>query len=508
MVRLLVTAALTALTPIVIFAVWSSLRPKRSYPPGPPPAFLVGNLKDIPSGGHEWEQWVALAKKYATDVLYLRVLGADIVVISSFEAARELLDKRGAIYSSRPRMVLIKEVMDWAWNLVLMDYGPTFQAYRKVVQSEFTPAVVADKHRAVIQREVATLLGRLLVSPQKLVRHIKLMSGGVIMDISYGHRVLSERDEYVALAVAMRENADGQPGTSIVDVFPPLKYVPAWFPGAGFKRNALIGAQLSRDMRDKPYNAAKRQMVEGTAAPSLATRLLSQHGLETAGVERDEFIKNCCGVVYSAGADTTATALTNFALAMTLYPDLQRRAQDELDGVVGRDRLPTMEDRKRLPYVNNLVKEVLRWKVVTNLGVPHSTTSDDTYEGGYIPKNTTVIANIYAMLHDESVYASPETFNPDRYVPSAENPSGEPDPARAVFGFGRRICPGRFFADESVWLAVASVLHVFTLSVPATAGKSHVRWCSGLVNEPSPFPFEIQPRFEDAREVIARAESE
>ena len=64
----------------------------------------------------------------------------------------------------------------------------------------------------------------------------------------------------------------------------------------------------------------------------------------------------------------TATALSNFALAMTLYPEVQRRAQAELDAVVGRDRLPTFEDRRQMPYVENVAREALRWKVVTNLG--------------------------------------------------------------------------------------------------------------------------------------------
>ena len=147
--------------------------------------------------------------------------------------------------------------------------------------------------------------------------------------------------------------------------------------------------------------------ASGKAKTSMATRLLSQQELDTAGVERDEFIMNCCAVVYSGASPCvthpakrtlthlshsgrrhrtappavckgrlisdvafvqTATALSNFALAMTLYPEVQRRAQAELDAVVGPHRLPNFSDQPSLPYVDAIVKETLRWNPVVPLG--------------------------------------------------------------------------------------------------------------------------------------------
>jgi cytochrome P450 len=102
----------------------------------------------------------------------------------------------------------------------------------------------------------------------------------------------------------------------------------------------------------------------------------------------------------------TESAMTSFFLALVLYPQVQRRAQAELDAVVGRDRLPTFNDKPRLPYIEALCKELMRWQMVTPMGMirffprvpsigmierrlsglPHLSNRDDVYKGYFIPK--------------------------------------------------------------------------------------------------------------------------
>ena len=98
----------------------------------------------------------------------------------------------------------------------------------------------------------------------------------------------------------------------------------------------------------------------------------------------------------------TASTIQSFFLAMTLHPAIQRRAQAELDAVVGPDRLPTMADRPRLPYVNALALEVLRSHVVAPTGVPHRVMEDDVYEGYFIPKGSLVLANLWCVVWEGS----------------------------------------------------------------------------------------------------------
>ncbi|OBZ79891.1 O-methylsterigmatocystin oxidoreductase [Grifola frondosa] len=451
------------------------------YPPGPKRRVFVGNLHDLPRGGNEWLKYRDLSEKYGSDIIYLQVLGNSIMAINSVQAANDLLDKKGAIYSDRPRLVMLKELMGWEWNLVLMSYGPRFFVHRRIVQQQFLPSIVAQSCHPVIEKEVRVFLENLLDTPDNFVHHLKSMAGAIIMMITYGHQVSPQGDEYVDLAERVRETGVGAPGNFLVDSLPVLKYIPEWFPGAAFKRYARKGRELSVRMRSAPYSMVKQRIASGTAVPSMVASLL-ESDLQTEGIDRHELIMNCGGVVYSAGADTTVSALTNFFLAMMLYPEVQQKAHEELDRVFGQDRLPDIRERSSLPYIDGIVKESLRWQPVSPLGVAHTTTEDDQYRGMYIPKGTTVIANIWAMLHDEAVYADPARFNPDRYA------QGEPDPARAVFGFGRRICPGRHLADWSIR--------------ERTGIEPQVTHGSGLVSVPSPFKCKIFPRSDKAESII------
>ena len=91
----------------------------------------------------------------------------------------------------------------------------------------------------------------------------------------------------------------------------------------------------------------------------------------------------------------TASLLLAFFVAMSMYPEVQKAAQAELDAVVGTARLPTFSDREGLPYVNALFMECLRWHPIVPTGIPHVNTVDDEFEGYRVPRNTTIVPNIW-----------------------------------------------------------------------------------------------------------------
>jgi cytochrome P450 len=165
----------------------------------------------------------------------------------------------------------------------------------------------------------------------------------------------------------------------------------------------------------------------------------------------------------AAGFETTATTLMWWILAMVAFPEVQSRAQAELDAVVGRARLPTFADAPRLPYLRAVIREVIRWRPAVRLGTPHITAEDDWYEGMFIPKGSVCRPNIWQCNRDRTIFGDDaDVFKPERHL--GDNGELLPGPketnqeGHVSFGFGRRICVGRHLGNDSLFILTARIL--------------------------------------------------
>ena len=148
---------------------------------------------------------------------------------------------------------------------------------------------------------------------------------------------------------------------------------------------------------------------------------------------------------------------------MIAFPEVQRRAQAEIDAVVGRDRLPTFADAPCLPYVRAIIREILRWRPAGAFSVPHVATEEDWYEGMYIPKGTVCISNIWHCNRDREVFGQDvDEFRPERHLDECGElllgPVETYQAGHVTFGFGRRICVGKDLANESLFIDTVRVL--------------------------------------------------
>ncbi|KAJ3502050.1 hypothetical protein NMY22_g18719 [Coprinellus aureogranulatus] len=264
----------------------------------------------------------------------------------------------------------------------------------------------------------------------------------------------------------MDQNDDYSSATQI----PLLRYVPEWVPGAGFKKTFKRIVEITETALTVPYEAAKasRNQGKGSVHPSMASSLIDDLPDEGSPnrPQMEELGKHVCATAYIAGADTSVASATAFILAMATHPNVQKKAQAEIDTVIGPNRLPLIKDRLSLPYLQAILKEVGRWYTVGPLAFPHATNADDEYEGYFIPKGTCVIANSWAIMHDEDLFERPFDFMPERYMRDGKIDPSVPGPEVAAFGFGRRICPGRHFSDDTIFLLAASILANFNISPP------------------------------------------
>lgn len=499
-----VVAVVVSLTVISIFARKSR---RLTTPPGPKSSWFGFGKPPVPTT-YPWRTYQEWQRLYG-DIVFYYAYGNPIVVLNSAKVADELLDKRGAIYSSRPVRTMLRELMGWNWSFSNMLYGSSWRKYRSTFQKHFHPRAITQ-YQPIQLKEVQTFLRNLNRSPEDFYHHMRRNAAALVMKISYDHDIAEEGDHFVGLADrAMTGTAQAAIfGTFVVDYLPILKHVPSWFPGAEFKRKAKVWRQDTVAMLEEPFAMVKQKMALGTAGPCVTTL-----ELDDASKEKEidvSMIQGVAAISYAAGADTTVSAVMSFFIAMMNNPEIQRKAQEEIDQVVGNDRLPTFEDRSRMPFLTCLVWETLRWNPVTPLAVPHATVQDDVYEGYLIPKGTTVLANAWAILHDEAKYPDPFSFNPERFADEKKNAELEINELPyAAFGFGRRICPGRWLALDTIWITIASVLAVYNISKPKDANgaviEQAVVYTGHAISRPEPFKCTVVPRSAEVLALVGQA---
>lgn len=490
------SAGVLAALAVLIVSVHSS-RSRRALPPGPRGVPLLGNALQIPTE-YAWLQFAKWGEQYG-DVVYLNALGQHIIVLNSPEAIQDLLIKRGSNYSDRP-ILQMAALSGWGRLFGLLPYGQKHQTTRKYCNRVLNIAACRD-HAPLLEHSAQRFIEKLNEDNSSLVKSADWMAARTILKIVYNHEVADKGvDPVVHLVESALESfaAAISPGW-LVDVAPSLRFLPDWLPGTGFLRQARIWRKGVDAMFDVPFDAVVADLQTNGATPngSLAATLLSSKDGKSLSAEDTEIIRSAAGSLFLAGAEPISAGLKSMFLAMLLYPETQRRAQEEIESVTGGTRLPTAQDRDALPYLNSLTSEVHRWNPVSPIGLPHKSLNEDVYRDWRIPAGTTVMTNIWLLTHDPKVYRDPGTFNPDRYLVD-----GEPVPEPAIFGFGRRECPGQYLADASIWLGIAYTLATFNI-VYAKDAQGHpivpkAEYSGGGLSGAKDFPYALEIRSEHA----------
>ncbi|KAI1794934.1 CyP450 monooxygenase [Ganoderma leucocontextum] len=473
-----VVAGLFGLLAVVAYArsivAWRKRSKNLPLPPGPKPLPFIGNLLDMPQL-RPWIKFREHSLQYGGIVSY-QALGQPIIVLNTTQATSDLLDKRSANYSDRPPTP-ITDLIGWKWNLAMQRYGPEWRWHRRLFWQHFHPGVLFTYDDAQ-NRESVQFLQRILDNPSHLEQHAHHTFAGVILRAVYGIDI-SDADtnkateEVVDIVGTVMDafRTTSVPGAFLVEFVPVLRYVPAWFPGAGFQTRLVNWRAASARMVTLPYEKAKAAAAMNTGGISstlVGAALLGEGGVDGIPAEEREFvIKNVACTSYAGGVDTSLATLLSFFLAMSLYPEAQKKAQAELDAVIGPNRLPSPADRAELPYINALMKESHRWQNAVPMGLPHAAVKDDEYNGYFIPAGATILPNVWGMLHDPDEYPNPDAFLPERFLnPDRSTNEKVRDPVTVVFGFGRRLCPGRYFAEQALFLNMSRVLYAFDITPP------------------------------------------
>ncbi|KAK7040215.1 hypothetical protein VNI00_010021 [Paramarasmius palmivorus] len=475
---------------VLTAAVWFlQLGRRESYlPPGPPTLPVLGNIHIFPTKypHYRFTEW---ARQYGT-IYSLKIGSQTAVVLNTMEHVRELLDRRNATTANRPRNYVLGMVEKQEALAYSPAAGALWRAQRKIANSILNPSSLPS-HLPIQYAEVSQMLNDILHKPEDLCNHLNRYTFSVTTSIIYGKRCPSSTTREMVTFYEIQHTlaALASPGTvPPVDKLPILAYIPErWAP---WKKLAKEIRQMQRVLYSGLFEECERRI----------TNTEDSNGC---------FVDDLLGQADKHGMDrktnvTTSSLLKSLVLLLVESPEVQRKAYEEVDRVVGTQRAPVLDDYKHLPYVDAIIKEVQRLRPVVPLGLPHEASATEEYLGYAIPKNTTIFANVYGINHDPEYFDDPESFRPERYLltehgtkPGVDDRSFRAD---IGFGFGRRACPGINLAKNSVALVVMNLIWAFEfkpLLNPKTGNEVAValsEYEEGLIFTPKSFQCRISPR--------------
>ncbi|OAL34588.1 hypothetical protein AYO20_06218 [Fonsecaea nubica] len=419
------------------------------------------------------KQYQAWAEKYGP-VFSLMLGPQPMVVLSGDVAVKEVLDRRAAVTNERGDHYVGHQILGGGEHMLLMPNGPKWRLQRKLMQKMLNVSV-ARSYLPYTMLENKQMVFDLLMNPDDFIYVLKRVE---------------------EMTTIMQSST-----SALADLFPTLRRLPSWM--LPTMARASTWHRNTTDFYLGLWNETKSELQEGRAKPCFAVDLLLEQ--EKEGFS-DKFGAFLCGAALEAGTDTTANELIGFVQAMVLFPEVQKKAQAELDRVIG-DRIPTFEDYDHLPYTHSCVKETLRWMPTAVMGAaPHTAKEDIQYQGYTIPKGALLINNVYTIHRDPNRHTNPDSFVPERYLNDSKSAAESAQSADVserdhfTFGVGRRLCAGIHVAEQSLFLGIARILWAFNITPkhdPITKQPllpQSDRYTPAVVCMPEPFQATVEPR--------------
>lgn len=456
---------------------------QRPLPPGPRGLPLVGILPFLDPELHSY--FASLAETYGP-ILSLRLGGKVGVVISSPAIAREVLKEQDVTFANRDVPLVVTAMEYGGRDIVFTPYGAEWRMLRKVCVRDMLGHATLDAFYSYRRQEIRNMT-RFLYNqsgiPVDIGEQMFKTVLNVITSMLWGGSIQGR--EGATVGVEFREAVNemtkllGSPNVS--DFFPWL----AWLDLQGMRRQmkvvstkfehifdkviALVRAQIEANNENTIGNTGKKDFLQ--------VLLQLKNAADSKTPLTMDHVKALLMDMVVGGTETTSNTV-EFAMAeMMNKPETIKKAQKELDEVVGKSNNGVEECHiQKLPFLQAVMKEVLRLHPVLPLMVPHCP-SESSVVGNYtIPKGSRVFVNVWAIHRDPSIWENPLTFLPERFLNNNNNNgkvvgdySGN-DFNYLPFGSGRRMCAGMTMAERMVMFSLASLLYYFEWKLPATAG--------------------------------------
>ncbi|TKV95987.1 hypothetical protein SEVIR_9G399700v4 [Setaria viridis] len=471
----------TVLFLVTILRRWNHPKLKHNLPPGPRPWPVIGNLNLIGALPHRSIH--ELSKQYGP-LMSLRLGSFPVVVGSSVDAARFILKTHDLAFIDRPRMASGRYTGCNYSDVLWAPYGAYWRQARRLWKTEILSARRLRSHEHVRDEEVRAMLRDLYGHGPEAPASAAAGRAVVLLD----HLFMANLNAISRMVLGKKYVVHGGTGSSAAATTPEeFKWMIDEFfflsgalnvgdmiPWLGWldpqiKRIKRLGRKFDRFLEQvlDEHNERRRREGEEFAAMDMVDLLLEladDPNLEVP-IERDG-VKGFTLDLIVGGTDTSSVTIEWAMSELLRNPDALAKATEELDRVIGRERLVTEGDIPNLPYMEAVVKEAMRLHPVTPLLAPRLSREDASMGGYDVPAGTLVFVNVWAIGRDPAVWGeAPSEFRPERFVGSSLDVKGQ-DFELLPFGSGRRMCPGIGLGLKMVQLILANLVHGFAWRLP------------------------------------------
>ncbi|PKA46279.1 Flavonoid 3',5'-hydroxylase 1 [Apostasia shenzhenica] len=477
------------------------LLPRRflPLPPGPFNFPILGALPFI--GPMPYSGLARLAHRYGP-IMFLKMGTRRVVVASSPAAARTFLKTLDAAFSDRPSGVLSKEVAYNGRDMVFSDYNPNWKLLRKVTSLHLLGPKAMARWAAVRQDEAGRMLDSMLKlsvagKPVTMPDLLVCTLANVIGRITVSQRVFDEEGkESKAFKEMIMELLVGEGASNIGDLVPAIRWLDPMT-----KKMWRIHHKLDRMLTELLTEHATTSL-ERRQSPDFIDLILADQPEGEDGEKLSlDSIKGLIADLFVAGTDTSSIVIEWAMAEMLRNPAILRRAQEEADSVIGRNRLLEESDIPNLPYLQAICKEALRKHPSTPLSIPHFSKEPCEIEGYRIPGETWLLVNIWAIGRHPDAWENPLEFSPERFVDGKMakiEPLGN-DFELIPFGAGRRICAGKHAGLLMVQYFLGTMVHSFEWSLPEGVTEIDMEEGPGLaLPKAVPLAAMVRPRLAPA----------
>ncbi|XP_062155062.1 trimethyltridecatetraene synthase-like [Alnus glutinosa] len=448
-------------------------RRKANLPPGPKPWPIIGNLNLIGSLPHRSIH--ELSQKYGP-IMHLRFGSFPVVVGSSVEMAKAFLKTNDVTFANRPKIAAGKYTTYNYSDITWSPYGPYWRQARRMCLMELFSAKRLESYEYIRKEEMNMLLRGLHESSNKVVTlkdHLSTVSLNVISRMVLGKKYTDESEASIVSPEEFKKMLDELFLLSgVLNIGDSIPWIDFLDLQGYIKRMKALSKKFDRFLEHVlDEHIAKRKDAKDEAAKDMVDLLLDLAEDPTLDVKLERHgVKAFTQDLIAGGTESSAVTVEWAISELLKKPEIFKKAAEELDTVIGRDRWVEEKDIVNLPYIDAIAKETMRLHPVAPMLVPRLSREDCKIEGYDILKGTRVLVNVWTIGRDPAVWENPNEFCPERFIGKDIDVKGH-DYELLPFGSGRRMCPGYSLGLKVIQSSLANLLHGFTWKLPGNMEK-------------------------------------